>query len=168
MLRFTAHYQVNKWKRAHGGDIHHGRLRAAQYNHGLPVRPLDFAGDAKRYRVAAANRTEAKEVKITTGEIISGKTAKINLVAIRIPQPAVINTVQVDNFRLQTLGFQNGGKAQDADRGKLAHDASRFHFVNGPVIEPVGRRRTDEADFHLCHCLGGRERMRPIPCPYSL
>ena len=120
------------------------------------MRALDLSGDAKRQRVAAANRAEAKEVKITTGEVSSGKSAKIGFVPIRIFQPTVVNTIEVHNFRLQALGFQHRGQAQDADRGKLPHDASCVQFSYGPVIELVGRGRTDEADSHGGHFVGRR------------
>src|SRR5260370_32199646 len=114
---------------------------------------LDLSSDAQRQRVAAANRAEAKEIKIAAGEVGSGKTAKISVMSIRILQPTVVSAIEVHNFGLQALGFQHGGKAQDADRGKLDHDASCLRFAYRPVIELVGRGRTDEADFHGCHLL---------------
>ena len=42
------------------------------------MRSLDLGGDAKRYGVTAANRTEAEKVEVAAGEIISGKAAKIS------------------------------------------------------------------------------------------
>ena len=114
------------------------------------MQPLDLSGNAKRQRVAAANRTEAKKVKITAGEVGSGKIAKINFILLRFLPPIVVNAIEVYNFRLQAFCFQHGGKAEDADRGKLAHNASCLHFVHRPVIELVGRGRTDEADSHGC------------------
>ena len=75
------------------------------------MRSLDLSGDAKRYRVTAANRTEAEKVEIATGEVISGKAAKISFVSIRILQPTVLNAIQVHHFRLQAFGFQHSGKA---------------------------------------------------------
>src|SRR5260370_12466177 len=120
---------------------------------------LDLSRDAKRQRVAAADRTEAKEIKIAAGEVGPGKTAKISFILLRFLPPIVVNAIEVHNFRLQALGFQHGGKAEDADGGKLAHDASCIHFAHGLVIELVGRGRTDEANFHGCHLLGWTGRV---------
>src|SRR2546425_5373682 len=118
------------------------------------MRSLDLSGDAKRQRVAAANRTEAKEVEIAAGEVGSGKTAKITSILLRCVPPIVIDAIEVHNFRLQALRFQHGGKAEDADRGKLAHDASRLLFAHHLTMELVSRGRTDETNFHCCHLLG--------------
>src|SRR6478609_300433 len=103
--------------------------------------PFDFSGDAQRKWVAAANRTEAEKVeaiKIARGEVIPGKGAKISFIAIRILQPTVVDAIEIDDFRLQAFGLKHGGEAQDADRRKLAHDAGRFYFAHGPLIELVG------------------------------
>src|SRR6266850_583227 len=129
------------------------------------MRSLDLSGDAKRQRVAAADRTEAKEVKIAAGEVGSGKTAKISFILLRCAPPIVVDAIEVHHFRLQALRFQHGGKAEDADRGKLAHDASCVLFAQHLAMKLVGRGRTDEADFHGCHLLAepdGVEAMRPI------
>ena len=118
------------------------------------MRLLDLSGDAKRERITAANCTETEEIKIPAGEVISGKTAKISFVSLRILQPTVVDAIKVHNFGLQAPGFQHRSKTQDADRGQLAHDASCFHFAHAPVIELVSRGRADEANFHGCHALG--------------
>src|SRR5438477_12057785 len=109
------------------------------------MRPLDLSGDAKRERVAAANRTEAEEIKITGGEVSSGKTAKISFIPVRILRPTVVNAVEVHHFRLQAPGFQHRGEAQDAHGGELAHHASCVGFAHGRVFKLAGRGRTDEA-----------------------
>src|SRR6478736_9439840 len=120
------------------------------------MRPLDFGGDAKRDGVTAANRTEAEKVEVAAGEVVPGKTAKtgFSVASIRLLQPIVINAIQVHHFRLQAFGLKHGGKTQNADRRKLAHDAGRFHFSNGTAIELIGRGSTDETDFHGWHKFG--------------
>src|SRR6476469_4354747 len=103
------------------------------------MRSLDLGGDAKRDGVTAANRTEAKKVEVAAGEVIPGKTAKISYIAMGILQPTVVNAIQVHHFRLQAFGLKHCGKAQDAHRGKLAHDAGRFRFSNGTAIKLIRR-----------------------------
>src|SRR5438445_11748135 len=111
------------------------------------MRSLDLGGDAQRHRVTAANRAEAEKIKIARGEIRSGKAAKIGfravLVSLRFLLPLIVDAIEVYHFRLQAFGFQHGGKAQDADRRKLAHDAGRFHFSNSTTIKLIGRGSTD-------------------------
>src|SRR5205085_8290018 len=92
--------------------------------------------------------TEAVQIKFAVGEVVSGKPAKIGLLGIWISQPAVVDAIEVHNLRLQASGFQHRGKAQDADRSKLAHYADCFHFLYSSTGELVGCRRTDETDLH--------------------
>jgi hypothetical protein len=120
------------------------------------MRSLDLGGDAKRHGVTAANRTEAEKVEVVRGEVIPGKTAKISFISIRILQPTVINAIQVHDFRLQAFGLKHGCKAQNADRRKLAHDASCFRFAHGAAVELIGRGSTDETNFHGWQKLGLR------------
>src|SRR5579864_3443246 len=120
------------------------------------MRPLDLCCDAKRYGVTAANRTEAEKVKVASGEVIPGKTAKISFVSIRILEPTVINAIEVYHFRLQAFGFQRCGKAQNADRRQFAHDAGRFCFAHGTAIKLIGRGSADETNLHDCHLFGLR------------
>src|SRR5689334_23247706 len=124
----------------------------------MRMRPLDRGGDAKRDRVTAANRTEAEKVGVASGKVIAGKAAKIgfSVASIRLLQPIVINAVQVHDFRLQAFGLKHGGKAQYADRGKLAHDAGCFRFAHSTSIELIGRGSTDETNLHDCHLFGLR------------
>src|SRR6478672_12286238 len=114
------------------------------------MRSLDLGGDAERHGVTAANRTEAKKNEVAAGEVIPGKTAKIgfSVASIRLLQPIVVNAIQVHDFRLQAFGLKHGGKAQYADRRKLAHDAGRFRFAHNTAIELIGRGRADETNFH--------------------
>jgi hypothetical protein len=151
LLGFTAHNQVNKRIGAHGWDIDNGRLGATQHDYRFRMCALDLSGDAQRYGVTAANGAEAEKVeaiKIASGEVRSGKAAKIGSSAIRTLQPTIVNAIEVDNFRLQAFGLKHGGKAKDADRRKFAHDAGCIRFGHGPVIELVGRGGTDKANFH--------------------
>ena len=122
------------------------------------MRSLHLGGDAKRYGITAANRTEAEKVKVARGEVISGKTAKISFSAASIGslQPTVVDAIKIDDFRLQAFGLKHGGKAQNADRRKLAHNAGRFCFVHGTAIKLVGRGSTDETNLHDCHLFGLR------------
>src|SRR5437763_16868025 len=103
------------------------------------MRLLDLRGDAQRERVTAANCTETEEIKISAGEVISGKTAKISFVSIRILQPTVVHAIEVHNFGLQAPGFQHRSKAQYADRSQLPLDACCVRFAHVSVIELVGR-----------------------------
>jgi hypothetical protein len=159
LLGLAAHHQVNKRIGAHRWDIDNGRLGATQHDRGLRMRSLDLSGDAQRYGVTAANGAEAEKVeaiKIASGEVRSGKAAKISFIAIRIPEPLIVNAIEVHNFRLQAFGLKHGGKAKDADRRKLAHDPGCFYFAHGPLIELVGCRRTDETNLHGSHLFGRR------------
>src|SRR6266853_824571 len=120
------------------------------------MRTLDLGGDAKRQRIAAANRAEAEKIKVARGEIRSGKAAKIGVISIRTLEPTVVNAIEVHHFRLQAFGLKHGCKAQNANRRKLAHDASCFHFSNSTAIELIGRGRADETNLHDCHLFGLR------------
>src|SRR5579859_6318115 len=136
------------------------------------MRSLNFSGDAKRYGVTAANRTEAEKIEIASGEKRPGKAAKvafrIALARSRLLQPVVINAIQVYDFRLQAFGLKHGGKTQDADRRKLAHDARCFRFAHGTAIELVGCGRTDETNFHGCHLFGLRINVSAISGSFSI
>jgi hypothetical protein len=123
------------------------------------MRSLDFGGDAKRHGVTAANRTEPKKIKIAGGEVSSGKAAKIGFsVALvsRSLQPTIVDAIEVNHCGLQAFGLKHGGKAQYADRGKLAHDSGRFRFAHNTAIELIGRGSTDETNLHDCHLFGLR------------
>src|SRR4029077_1143547 len=85
-----------------------------------------------------------------------GKATKISLIAIRILQPTVVDAIEVHHFRLQALRLQYGGKAQNADRRKFAHDTGSFRFAYGTAIELVGCGGTDETNLHDCHLFGRR------------
>lgn len=112
---------------------------------------LEFSGNANRKRIAAADSTETKEIKMPVSEPSPGELTKISFwiafAVLRTLQPFIVDAVQVHDFRLQSLRFQNGGKAQYADGRKLANDASCVPFAHGRV-KLVGRGRTDEAHFH--------------------
>src|SRR5438270_13229693 len=99
------------------------------------MHPLDLGGDAKGYGVTAANRAEAEKVEVAASEVVSGETAKISFIAIGILQPTVVDAIQVHHVRLQAFSLKHGGKAQYADRRKLAHDAGRFRFAYDAAIE---------------------------------
>src|SRR5215831_9802457 len=118
------------------------------------MRSLDFRSDAKRKRVTAAYCTEAKEIEFSRDKIGAGKAAKIDFVRIGVLAPFVVDSIQVDNFGFQTVRFQHCGKAQDADGGKLSHDASCIRLAHRRVAQLVGRGRADEADFHRRHLRG--------------
>src|SRR5579864_5803896 len=120
------------------------------------MRSLDLGGDAQRQRITAANCAEAEKVKVASGEVIPGKTAKIgfSVASIRLLQPTVVNAIQVHHFGLQAFGFQLGGKAQYADGRKFAHDAGRFRFTHGTAIKLIGRGSADETNLHDCHLFG--------------
>src|SRR5215471_13525088 len=119
---------------------------------------FEFAGNADGQRIAAANSAQAKEIKLPVSEPASGEAAKIRFRSpfclMRRLQPLVVDAIEVHNLRLKALFFQDGGKAEDADRRKLAHDASCIHFAHGPVTQLVGRGRTNETNFHgsLLNC----------------
>jgi hypothetical protein len=118
------------------------------------MRALDLSGDAKCEWVAAANGAEAETIEVAIGEVIPGKTAKINFLSIRILEPTVVNAIEINHFRLQAFGFQHGGKAQYADGRKLAHDAGRFGVAHGTAIKLIGCGRADETNLRDCHLLG--------------
>ena len=127
------------------------------------MQTLEFSGNANCKRIAAADSTETKEIKMPVSEPSPGELAKIRfwitLAVIRTLQPFIIDTVQVHDLRLQALRFQNGGKAQYADGRKLANDASCVPFAHGKV-KLVGRGRTDEAHFHGGQLIGLRMNRR--------
>src|SRR5262249_45817760 len=143
---------VNGGKGAQRRNMEDRGLGTAQYDRGLRMRSLDLCSDAKSQRITAANSAEAKEIEITASEVSAGKAAKISFVSIRVSQPTVVDTIEVHDLRLEAFCLQHGGKTKDADRSKLAHDASCVPFAHG-AVQLVGRGRTDEADFH------GRERL---------
>src|SRR5262249_20077773 len=166
LFRFAANHQVNEWIGLHSGDVHHRCLRPTQCDHRFWMQPLDFRGNAKGKRVAAAYRTEAKEIGFGRSKARSGKAAEIAFFPIQMLPTFVIDAIQVDDFRLEALGFQDSGEAQDTDRGKLAHDASRVRFAHRPV-ELVGRGRTDQADVHRCHRWTVGSTVKVTPAEYS-
>src|SRR5215471_14734287 len=123
---------------------------------------LDFSRNPNRKRIAAAYRTKAKEIAFPRGEIRAGKTAKIAFVRILLLPPFIVDAIQVDDFGFQAPGFQHGGQAEDADGGKLPHDASRIRLAHRLVAQLVGRGCTNEADSHRSHFLG------PVPSGFDV